>query len=587
MTQHNPANPDRTRLEPIWFARIGHAVDALLDWAAMSTWRRTLLILLVGCAVIVPGIAAMPVTDRDEGRFVQASKQMLETGDVIDIRFQDQPRWKKPAGIYWLQAASASVFGGAEAPIWAYRLPSALAAFMIALLTAWAAGPLIGRKGAVLAGLMMVTTLLLAVEGNIAKTDAALAASATAALGALAHQFLAQPRRWTALVFWLAIAASILLKGPVVPTVVVLALISFWILRRERPPFARLYPLPGLALTVALVAPWLIAIHYVSDGGFFAEALGKDLGGKLVEGQEKHWGPPGMYLGLVWATFWPWAPLLIIAAGGTGAHRRENWVRLLAGWVLPFWLVLELVPTKLPHYVLPLYPALAILLAGAVLGGATANRRWAARLSAALVALPGVALGLAVVLVPVLLSIARGNWGDGTLIPTAISWPAVLLGLSGAALAIIASMAASRGQILAQIGSSAVAAMLVFAALLQFGLPAARTAFPSPEMARLIAQYRPCASGPAFSIGYHEPSLVFLTETGIRMSDPEGAIAALKNDTGTLVLIEDRWREILAESLPDAVVRARVSYFNYNRGKLQGADLITPDDARWAACQGG
>jgi 4-amino-4-deoxy-L-arabinose transferase-like glycosyltransferase len=554
---------------------------ALLDWGAVSISRRTFLILFLGTLVILPGLAALPVTDRDEGRFVQASKQMMETGDLVDIRFQDQPRWKKPAGIYWLQAMSASALGGVEAPIWAYRIPSALAAFLVALMTAWAAGPLIGQRGAVLAGLMMVSTLLLAVEGNIAKTDAALAASATAALGAMAHLLLGTSRRWVALVFWLAIAASILLKGPIVPTIVILALAAFWIIR-GRPKLGQFYPLMGLGLTVLLVAPWLIAIWQVSDGGFFSEALGKDLGGKLVEGQEKHWGPPGLYLGLVWATLWPWAAFLIPAVPWLWRQRREAWVCLLAGWVVPFWIVLEMVPTKLPHYVLPLYPALMIALAAWVLSMAEPGR-WQRRVSAVLIAIPGLGLAAAPFVIPILLfGVALGTDQDRG--ESIMSFPGMALGLLGGFAVVLAALAAWRGRVMGQLGACLCAALVLFPAVLQFTLPAAKGAFPSIEMARLIAQYRPCASGPAFSIGYHEPSLVFLTETGIRMADPRGAIAALESDPGALVLIEDRWRGILGQALPDAVLRDRVEYFNYNRGKVQGAELITPDDPRWAAC---
>ncbi len=211
-----------------------------------------------------------------------------------------------------------------------------------ALLVVWAARPLIGGRGAVLAGLMLATTLLAVVEAHIAKTDAALMASAVAALGAVARLVMGQGGGGTALVFWLAIAASILLKGPVVPAIVLLTLGALW-LAGPRPDWRRFRPVPGLALTALLVAPWLVAIAHVSDGAFFAEALGRDLGGKLVEGQESHWGPPGLYLLLVWLTLWPWAALIPAAAPWIWRRRRERWLVLLAGWTVPFWLVLELV----------------------------------------------------------------------------------------------------------------------------------------------------------------------------------------------------------------------------------------------------
>src|SRR5689334_5749675 len=100
-------------------------------------WRRLLpyLALTLICLVVFgAGFTALPPLDRDESRFAQASKQMLESGDYVRIQFQGEPRNKKPAGAYWLQAASASLLGGPEkAPIWAYRLPSAIAAWLAVL----------------------------------------------------------------------------------------------------------------------------------------------------------------------------------------------------------------------------------------------------------------------------------------------------------------------------------------------------------------------------------------------------------------------------------------------------------------------
>ncbi|MEM0988774.1 MAG: glycosyltransferase family 39 protein [Pseudomonadota bacterium] len=552
-------------------------LTALLDWAERAPWRGALLVAVLALAVIVPGQATMPVTDRDEGRFVQATKQMLETGDLVDIRFQDQPRWKKPAGIYWLQAGSASLLdGGSTAAIWAYRVPSALAGLAVALLTLWAARPLTGPRGAVVAGAMMALSLLLVVEAHIAKTDAALAMTAIAALGALARMVTAaregrEAGPGLALVFWLAIAASILLKGPIVPTIAILALLWLWLVGRVRPPWDRLQPLRGVILTLVLVAPWLIAIWIISDGAFFQESLGRDMGAKVVSGQEKHWGPPGLYAGIVWLTLWPWAALIPMAAGWWWRHRKEMWLVLLAGWVLPFWLILEAVPTKLPHYVLPLYPALVIALAAWICKSAEQPRRWTQWAAAGLVAVPAVLLALALIALPLVL--------EGTVVLAAIPLAAI-----GGGAAILSARAALAGRLAAQLAGAAVAALALYPAAFQFSLPSIATAFPSPRMAAVLAQYEPCASGPAFSVGYHEPSLVFLTRTDIRMADPPGAMAALAEDPGAMVLIEGRWQQVLDGSIPPSVVRAEISYFNYNRGKSETAQLLTPDHPRWDAC---
>ena len=115
-----------------------------------------------------------------------------------------------------------------------------------------------------------------------------------------------------------------------------------------------------------LVLPWFLAIISRSGASFFAESVGHDLMSKLASGQEAHGAPPGYYFALFWVTFWPGATLAAMAVPSVWAARREQGAKFLLGWIVPAWIVLELVITKLPHYVLPLYPAIAILIAGVV-----------------------------------------------------------------------------------------------------------------------------------------------------------------------------------------------------------------------------
>jgi 4-amino-4-deoxy-L-arabinose transferase-like glycosyltransferase len=114
---------------------------ALPRLVRLRPWHVALLMLL-GLALYLPGQATLPPMDRDEARYAQATRQMLESGDFIDIRFQDEARYKKPVGIYWLQSVSAGWLAGPEHDgIWAYRMPSLLAAVGALLLTACSAPP--------------------------------------------------------------------------------------------------------------------------------------------------------------------------------------------------------------------------------------------------------------------------------------------------------------------------------------------------------------------------------------------------------------------------------------------------------------
>src|SRR5207245_1343765 len=137
---------------------------AAFEFATTSHVRAVVFLMLCSIVLFVPGFVTIPAIDRDEARFAQATKQMLESGDYVDIRFQDDVRYKKPVGIYWLQAAavkSASALGvpHATTTIWLYRVPSLAGAIGAVCLTYWVALAFVSRRAAVLAALMMASCL--------------------------------------------------------------------------------------------------------------------------------------------------------------------------------------------------------------------------------------------------------------------------------------------------------------------------------------------------------------------------------------------------------------------------------------------
>src|SRR5580704_3344166 len=104
-------------------------LGAILDFATGSHARAAAVLVLVALLNFLPGFLDIPPIDRDEARFAQATKQMIESADYVDIRFQNEVRYKKPVGIYWLQAGvvkTASALGLASplTTIWLYRVPS-------------------------------------------------------------------------------------------------------------------------------------------------------------------------------------------------------------------------------------------------------------------------------------------------------------------------------------------------------------------------------------------------------------------------------------------------------------------------------
>src|SRR6202012_2774379 len=224
----------------------GSPLVGMLDFVTTSHLRSIAFLLLCGLLLFLPGFFNIPPVDRDEARFAQATKQMVESGDFVDIRFQDDVRYKKPVGIYWMQAAvvgTATALGlpGAQRRIWLYRVPSLIGAIGAVLLTYWTALGFVTRRGAALAALMICSCVVLGAEARLAKTDAMLLLTVVAAMGALSRVYLSwqrgddsprQPWSWPA-IFWTALAGGILIKGPLILMFVGLTILTLAFLDRS------------------------------------------------------------------------------------------------------------------------------------------------------------------------------------------------------------------------------------------------------------------------------------------------------------------------------------------------------------------
>src|SRR4029453_19362006 len=302
-----------------------------------------------------------------------------------------------------VETASSLGLPRAQLRIWLYRIPSLIGAIGAVLLTYWTALAFVTRRGAALAALMMCSSVLLGVEARLAKTDAMLLLTVVAAMGAMARVYLSWQRGedpvgppWTApVIFWTALAGGILIKGPLILMFVGLTILALAILDRSAAWLWRLRPVWGLIWTLGLGLPWFVAIFWRAGDAFFSNSLGGDMLSKLGA-QESHGAPPGLYLLLFWITFWPGAALAGMAAPAVWRARREPGAQYLLAWLVPSWIAFELVLTKLPHYVLPLYPAIAILTVGA-LERRVLSRSWLRRGAAWWFAIPALASVAAVV----------------------------------------------------------------------------------------------------------------------------------------------------------------------------------------------
>ncbi len=464
-------------------------------------------------ALWLPGFFALPPTDRDESRFALATRQMIETGDYVRIMNGAVPRNKKPIGIYWLQvpfvAAARAAGLATQNPIWPYRIPSLLGGILAVLATASIGRTLFpGGRTALIAGTMLAASVALSYETHLAKTDAALLGATTLAMAVLARAWAGAPLgRRAAALFWLALGAGILIKGPITPLVVILAGGAASLAGRRVRWLAALRPAWGVPLTALVVLPWFIAIGIETHGAFFAEAVGGDLGRKLGGGDESHGAPPGFHLLLLPLLLFPSTVPALLGLAAAAARRREPAITFMLAWLLPAWLVFEAVPTKLPNYTLPLYPALCLL-------AADAAERLRPVLAARLAPYAHAALALA----------AAGLAGAALAVPSLLGAPPSL-GVPAAFCAVATGIVAWR---MAGPWAAPLAAVLLYAAILQIELPRLDPLWIAPRAVTALRAAWPGAPPDGtgvLAVGYAEPSLMFLAGPRLRFL-PDGKQAA-------------------------------------------------------------
>jgi len=539
--------------------------------------KRPVLALFLFClALYLPGFFTLPALDRDEARFAQATVQMHETGDYMVPHFQEDLRAKKPAAIYWMQAATSAAaslvgFDGANGHpgIWAFRVPSLVAAIILSLIT-WRIGCLFyGSRAGLIAGALMGSSVVLVAEANIAKTDAALAASIAVAQLALARAWLARnparldPGLGNAALFWVAMAVGVLLKGPIAPMVSGLTVLGLVLSSRRVSWLLLLRPVRGFALLLALSLPWAVSVWISTQGAFFGEAVGGDLLPKLAGGQERHGAPAGYYTLLLLLTFFPANMLLLPAIARAWRDRGSDAVLFCAAWIIPNWIVFEAVPTKLPHYILPVYPALAILTA-AVMASAFKDRD---ELRTRLVRVNVIIwMGLSVVLAGLIVALPK-LLPEGTGVEPG-PWPVVGAGIFAAFAVRAASLAWRRnpsGMTLA-LAATGVAFSL---ALLEFARPRVEPLWVADRVAAMMEREGMLGETVA-SAGFSEPSLVFALGTDTQLGSGKTAADALASGRATVALVESREADVFeATALALGLTLEPVGVvdgLNYSRG---------------------
>ncbi|MDI7773783.1 glycosyltransferase family 39 protein [Asticcacaulis sp. EMRT-3] len=530
--------------------------------------RGPLIAALLAVIVALPCALMVPPLDRDESRFVQASSQMLESHDYIDINVQQVPRYKKPVGIHWLQVLAVKLTSKVEKrQIFPYRWPSMLGAALAAFACAWGASRAFGTRAGTKAGLLFAVSFMLSTEAFIAKTDAVLCGLTTLMMACLAQVYLrnrdlarGEPRPkmfWTKLFFWLALAGTILIKGPIGPMILATTIFTLWGWDRKIRWAGSLNWGWGLILVLLICGPWFVAITVATDGQFWVGAVGHDLASKLSGGSEGHFMWPGYHLGLLPITLFPASWLLGGALQTAISRRHEAGVRFAIAWFLPAFIIFELSPTKLPHYPLPTFGALIWLCA---LSLDAPRKTWAKIINGA----AGLIGGLVLTALAIVGYALYGTPPDLVFV-AAVALGALVIAGVGGWLMLRRQERLGFGFLLA---AGIITHLSVVSLLVQL-----KPLWVSKmmEQALVSAHLDPrqgIAPGPVAVLGYAEPSFVFAmgTRTELDNGDAQAAAAALAD--GRPVFVDSKFDsafEAQARALgvkPHAV--SQVKGHNYN-----------------------
>lgn len=560
------------------------------------------MLILLAAVVLLPGLGQIPVVDRDEARFAQASRQMLESGTLegwVIPRVGEQVRLSKPPLIYWVQSTTAGMATGFDASadaIWMYRLPSVLAA-MVTVLLVWRLGrAMFGARTGLLAGAFMAVSPVVAFDAHMARADQLLCVLTTAAMAVLytcwrdGRDTGARLPVWRTATLWVLVGLGMLAKGPITLMVVLLTAIVLAAWTRKWSWLLRLRPFTGVLIVAAVFLPWVLLAASAVGLGTLGEIAYDELFVRATTGRESHGAPPGYHLVLFVVLMWPGTLLTGVAlartwkrAGqGQGARflgvlthpaRAQGAEAFCLAWIIPSWIVFELAATKLPHYTLPLYPALALISARAVFAGARAlpqARSLLARIGFGLWFL----IGLGIVALPsavIWLAWTQGDLANpppGSPSMSGIGTISIVLlalgGLFGIAVLVAALVRITAGRLIEGQLLAIPAAAVAFALTFGVALPAAWPLWNTPRIAYLLENAGAFENDNGIaSVGYHEDSLVHATRGTLRRLGVHGVARWVSKHPGGLIVLPKN----LAEETDGITVIGEVDGYNYSNGE--------------------
>jgi 4-amino-4-deoxy-L-arabinose transferase-like glycosyltransferase len=480
--------------------------------------------------------------DRDEPRFARATAEMIESGNYLYPTFNGQLRPDKPILIYWLMSVPMRVLGPTSL---ACRFFSSVGIALTCFFTFLLARRFLNDRAGLWSMAILASTLLILVEGTAATSDGILLPCMVAVMVLFAGSLALGLRWYQVPLMGLALGLGLLAKGPValLPLAVIIA--TLWLIRKSRIPLGSHFGRLGgaVALGALLFVAWAIPANNATGGEFLRLGIGHHVLARAARPLESHGGRFLLnlpyYLPIIIAGFFPWTLHLpgsisaVLRGRVGGVYFRE----LFLAWVVSVVVIMTLVATKLPHYILFTWPAMALAVGGTLAAAsqgrlAEVDRNW---LRGGIYFFGPVAAGLVVVL------FAAPLW---------LHLPRAIVPFGAAAAVLLAvSVLAMRQQLQDRPQASAITLLTGMGVLL---LPAMLGIMPvlertkvAPALAQAITQ-RTDPDVPVVAFGYGEPTLNFYVGRRIEPLADQEAVArwAGQPQPGVLIISKAALAEV-------------------------------------------
>jgi 4-amino-4-deoxy-L-arabinose transferase-like glycosyltransferase len=319
--------------------------------------RATVLLLALVAALVLFRLGALPLVGPDEPRYARVAVEMHRAGQWVRPTLQGQPWLEKPALYYWLAGAAYGLLGETEV---AARLPSLLAAVCLVACVIAVGRRLHDQASALHAGYILGTSLLFFAYARAASMDMLLAAAVTGAIGFAGLRLLGLAGAGGMVAAWGCAGLAVLAKGPLGLLLPMLVVGGHVVLTRRWAALRDVLTPLGVFVFVAVAAPWYVLV-WRDQGQHFVDVFLLDHNlQRFTSTIHRHPGPPWYYLPLLLAGFFPWSGLLLPAIARLWRERTPADVFVMAWLALPL-VFFSLAGSKLPGYILPCLPPLALL----------------------------------------------------------------------------------------------------------------------------------------------------------------------------------------------------------------------------------